>query len=84
MLIAYWHMFTTGQTYHDLGGDYFQRRDPARATNASSPDSKPSATTSPSNQPPPDPSGIPISFARFGPRIGPAARDRRLAICPRH
>ena len=32
MLIAYWHMFTTGQTYHDLGGDYFQRRDPERAT----------------------------------------------------
>jgi transposase len=32
MLIAYWHMFTTGETYRDLGGDYFQRRDPARAT----------------------------------------------------
>lgn len=32
MLIAYWHMFTTGQTYTDLGGDYFQRRDPERAT----------------------------------------------------
>jgi transposase len=32
MLIAYWHMFTTGETYHDLGGDYFQRRDPERAT----------------------------------------------------
>ena len=32
MLIAYWHMFTTGQTYNDLGGDYFQRRDPERHT----------------------------------------------------
>jgi transposase len=32
MLIAYWHMFTTGEAYHDLGGDYFQRRDPERAT----------------------------------------------------
>ena len=32
MLIAYWHMFTTGQTYHDLGGDYYARRDPERAT----------------------------------------------------
>jgi transposase len=30
MLIAYWHMFTTGETYRDLGGDYYQRRDPAR------------------------------------------------------
>ena len=30
--IAYWHMFTTGETYHDLGGDYFQRRDPERHT----------------------------------------------------
>ena len=32
MLIAYWHMFSTGETYRDLGGDYFQRRDPTRAT----------------------------------------------------
>ena len=32
MLIAYWHMFTTGETYRDLGGDYFQKRDPERAT----------------------------------------------------
>jgi transposase len=32
MLIAYWHMFSTGEIYRDLGGDYFQRRDPARAT----------------------------------------------------
>jgi transposase len=32
MLIAYWHMFTTGETYRDLGGDYYSRRDPARHT----------------------------------------------------
>ena len=32
MLIAYWHMFTTGETYRELGGDYFQKRDPERAT----------------------------------------------------
>lgn len=32
MLIAYWHMFTTGESYRDLGGDYFAKRDPARAT----------------------------------------------------
>jgi transposase len=32
ILIAYWHMFTNGETYRDLGGDYFARRDPARAT----------------------------------------------------
>ena len=32
MLIAYWHMFSTGETYRELGGDYFQRRDPERAT----------------------------------------------------
>ena len=30
MLVAYWHMFTTGETYQELGGDYFQRRDPER------------------------------------------------------
>jgi transposase len=32
MLNAYWHMFTTGETYRELGGDYYQRRDPERAT----------------------------------------------------
>jgi transposase len=32
MLIAYWHMFTTDETYRDLGGDHFQKRDPERAT----------------------------------------------------
>jgi transposase len=32
MITAYWHMFTTGETYTDLGGDYFQRRDPERTT----------------------------------------------------
>jgi transposase len=30
ILVAYWHMFTTGETYRDLGGDYYQRRDPQR------------------------------------------------------
>jgi transposase len=30
ILIAYWHTFTTGETYRDLGGDYYQRRDPER------------------------------------------------------
>ena len=58
MLIAYGHIFSTGQTYHDLGGDYFQRRDHQRAPNASSPHSKPSATTSPSPQPPLEPRSI--------------------------
>ena len=32
ILIAYWHMFSTGETYRELGGDYYQRRDPERAT----------------------------------------------------
>jgi transposase len=32
MLIAYWHTFSTGETYRDLGGDYFHRRDPERHT----------------------------------------------------
>jgi transposase len=30
ILVAYWHMFTTGEIYTDLGGDYYQRRDPQR------------------------------------------------------
>jgi transposase len=27
-----WHMLSTGELYTDLGGDYFQRRDPERTT----------------------------------------------------
>ena len=32
MLVAYWHMFTNGETYQELGGDYYQRRNPERLT----------------------------------------------------
>ncbi len=32
ILIAVWHMLTTGMPYTDLGGDYFTRLDPERAT----------------------------------------------------
>jgi transposase len=32
ILTAIWHMLSTGETYRDLGGDYFTRRDPERQT----------------------------------------------------
>ena len=32
ILCACWHMLTTGEFYRDLGGDYYQRRDPERTT----------------------------------------------------
>ena len=32
IIVACWHMLTTGELYHDLGGDYFHRRDPERQT----------------------------------------------------
>jgi transposase len=32
LLCACWHMLTTGELYRDLGGDYFRKRDPERAT----------------------------------------------------
>lgn len=32
MICAIWHMLTTGETYRDLGGDYFTSRDPERQT----------------------------------------------------
>lgn len=33
ILVAVWHMLSTGQTYNDLGSDWFRsRRDPARET----------------------------------------------------
>ena len=30
ILIAYWHMFTNGELYRDLGGDYYRHRDAGR------------------------------------------------------
>ena len=30
MLVAAWHMLSTGAVYHDLGGDYYQRTTPQR------------------------------------------------------
>ena len=31
IIVAAWHLLTTGETYQDLGGDYFEkRRDPQR------------------------------------------------------
>jgi len=32
MICAIWHMLSTGETYRDLGGDYFTTRDPERQT----------------------------------------------------
>ncbi|MET7929763.1 transposase [Streptomyces sp. NPDC005349] len=32
MITAIWHMLTDRIPYHELGGDYFTRRDPERAT----------------------------------------------------
>lgn len=32
MICACWHMLTTGEIYTDLGGDYYQRRNPERQT----------------------------------------------------
>jgi transposase len=32
MICAIWHMLSTGETYRDLGGDYFTQRDPERQT----------------------------------------------------
>jgi transposase len=32
IIIACWHMLSTGELYNDLGGDYFRKRDPQRTT----------------------------------------------------
>jgi transposase len=32
ILIAAWHMLSTGELYSDLGGDYYRKRDPQRTT----------------------------------------------------
>ena len=31
MIVAIWHMLSTGEYYHDLGGDYYNRRNPHHA-----------------------------------------------------
>jgi hypothetical protein len=50
ILTTYWHMFTTGETYRELRGDYYQHRDPSAPPYGSSPNSTNSATLSPSNR----------------------------------
>jgi hypothetical protein len=32
MLVATWHILTTGEVYTDPGGDYFAKRDPEHQT----------------------------------------------------
>lgn len=32
ILVAVWHMLSTGELYRELGGDYFRKRDPAKIT----------------------------------------------------
>jgi transposase len=32
IIVAVWHMLTSGELYNDLGGDYFARRDPIKTT----------------------------------------------------
>jgi len=46
-------MLSTGEIYNDLGGDYFQRRDPDKTTRRSSPSWSASATRSPCKRPKP-------------------------------
>jgi hypothetical protein len=41
IIVACWHMLSTGEIYNDLGGDYFQRRTPAERPSASSPSEAP-------------------------------------------
>ena len=52
MLIAIWHMGTTGALYDDPGADYFTRLPPTEPRTAPSTNSKPWATASPSTTPP--------------------------------
>jgi hypothetical protein len=72
MLVAYWHIFTNGETYRDLGGDYDARRNPTLVarSSASSPSSSASARPSPSRRPPLDPNVI-------SHQCGPADRSPR-------
>ena len=62
-----WHPFSPGETYNDLGGDYFDKRRRSPPTSvASSPNSKPSATKSPHS-----PTNAKATPARDPPRLLP-------------
>ena len=50
IICACWHMLTTGELYNDLGGDYYQRRDPEREAQRLVKRLKCSDTSSRSNQ----------------------------------
>ena len=53
MIVIIWHILATGKPYHELGADYFTTRlDPERETRRLIATLKPSATRSPSSQPP--------------------------------
>lgn len=53
ILVIAWHLLSTGETYTDLGGDYFDKRRTSTAyQSACSPNSKPWTTASPSNPQP--------------------------------
>ena len=51
IIVACWHMLSTGETYREAGGDYFTRLDPDKRPDASSPSSSVSATSSRSGRP---------------------------------
>ena len=50
ILTAAWHMLQTGELYHDLGADYFTRRNPDRLTKRLVAQLERSAHTSPSRK----------------------------------
>jgi hypothetical protein len=53
-LVIAWHLLTNDCDYADLGGDYFVRRAADAPASEPSPNSRPSATRSPSNPSPHD------------------------------
>jgi hypothetical protein len=76
ILIAIWHMLSTGETYRDLGGDYFARRDPNASPDASSHNSNASATPSPFSRPAP-----PLDQPGFSPLVGTPTSACRPSAC---
>jgi transposase len=54
ILVIAWHLLAYDCDDQDLGSEFFVRRDTDRAVSEPSPNSRPSATRSPSNPPPPN------------------------------
>ena len=84
IIVACWHMLSTGEIYSDLGGDYFQRRDPAKTTKRLVAQLDASDTPSPFKTPKPRRAGQLQADPAVGPTIFPVSAVAKMKEEDRH